>query len=190
MMHGPAGKFANHKEYACQSYRISVEEKIVSVDDDLDLSGKVDLLMNMPLFSILDPASLEILASSSKVLSFDTGQILFSQGDIGDEAHIIISGEAEVVTEGPEGDITVATIGQHQFIGEIAILIDVPRTATVTAMTDLTTLVVSKALFYSIITEFPSVGIEVMRELAHRLFQTTVQVRRLSGDTRQVQFLG
>lgn len=162
----------------------------MSVDDDLDLTEKVDLLMKMPLFSILDPPSLEILASSSDILTFDTGKVLFSQGDVGTEAYIIISGEAEVVTEGPEGDITVATIGQYQFIGEIAILIDVPRTATVTAMEDLTTLVVSKDLFYSIITEFPTVGIEVMRELAHRLFQTTVQLRRLSGETRQVQFLG
>lgn len=162
----------------------------MSADDDLDLSGKVDLLRKMPLFSILDPPSLELLASSSDVLTFDTGQILFSQGDVGNEAHIIISGEAEVVTEGPEGDITVATIGQHQFIGEIAILIDVPRTATVTAMADLTTLVVSKDLFYSIITEFPTVGIEVMRELAHRLFRTTAQVRQASSDTRHIQFSG
>lgn len=162
----------------------------MSVDDDLDLAGKVDLLMNMPLLSILDPPSLELLASSSDILTFDTGKVLFSQGDVGAEAYIIITGEAEVVTEGPEGDITVATIGQHQFIGEIAILIDVPRTATVTAMQDLTVLVVSKDLFYSIITEFPTIGIEVMREMAHRLFQTTVQVRRLSGDTKQVQFLG
>ena len=162
----------------------------MSVDDNLDLSGKIDLLVKMPLFSILDPPSLEILASSSDILTFGAGEVLFRQGEVGAEAHIIITGEAEVVTEGLEGDITVATIGQHQFIGEIAILIDVPRTATVTAMVDLTTLVVSKDLFYRIITEFPTVGIEVMRELAHRLFQTTIQVRQSSGDSKQVQLFG
>jgi CRP/FNR family cyclic AMP-dependent transcriptional regulator len=110
-------------------------------------------------------------------LTFGSGQALFCQGDVGNAAYIIMSGEAEVITEGPEGEITVATLGKNQFIGEISILIDVPRTATVTAMTELTVLVISKDMFYRMVTEFPTIGIEIMRELARRLFKTTVQLR-------------
>lgn len=162
----------------------------MSKGEELDLTGKVKLLSEIPLLSSIDPSNIAHLASSSDILSFGSGQILFRQGDIGKEAYIIISGEAEVVTEGPEGDIVVATIGQHQFIGEIALLIDVPRTATVVASGDLTTLMVSKEMFYHMLVEYPVVGIEVMRELADRLLRTTIQLRHVSGDIDTIHLSG
>jgi len=65
--------------------------------------------------------------------------------------------------KGPLEEIAVATVGQYQFIGEIAVLIDIPRTATVVALTHLATLVISKETFYRIVAEHPVVGIEFMR---------------------------
>lgn len=157
-----------------------------SLDRDVDLISKVGLLTKIPLFSRIGPSNLVLLASSSRVQTFPSRQILFRQGDAGKEAYIIISGEAEVITEGSEGETTVATIGQYQFIGEIAILIDVPRTATVVALTHLATLVISKEEFYRIVTEDPIIGIEVMRELARRLLKTTAQLRRAGTDSETV----
>lgn len=143
-------------------------------------ANKVDLIGKIPLFSEIGSSNRELVASSSKILKFETGEVLFRQGDVGKEAYIIISGEAEVTTEGPEGEISVATIGPSQFIGEIAILIDVPRTATVSALSDLTTLMISMDMFYHLVAEFPTIGIEVMRELAHRLYKTTTQLSQTS----------
>lgn len=151
---------------------------------------KVDLVAKIPLFSEIGAANREILASSSEVLKLDSGQVLFHQGDVGEQAYIIVKGEAEVTIEGPDGHIAVATIGPHQFIGEIAILIDVSRTATVTALTDLTVLMVSMEMFYRLVTEFPSIGIEVMRELARRLYKTTSQLRQVSTDYETIEFSG
>jgi CRP-like cAMP-binding protein len=85
-----------------------------------------------------------------------------------------------VVVSGDTGDITVARIGKNDFVGEIAILCDVPRTATVRATSDLITLVISKELFFRLITEFPQMAIEIMRELAHRLEKTTEQLRKVA----------
>ena len=51
-------------------------------------------------------------------------------------------------------------------------------------MVDLTTLVISKDLFYRMTTEFPAITIEIMRELAHRLEKTTIQVRQERSDTK------
>lgn len=158
--------------------------------EELDLSGKMKLLLEIPLLSRIGRSNIAHLASSSDILTFSSGQILFRQGEIGKEAYIIMNGQAEVVTEGPEGDISVATISQHQFIGEIALLIDVPRTATVVASGDLTTLMVSKEMFYHMLVEYPAVGIEVMRELADRLFKTTVRLRELSSDIDTVHLSG
>ena len=63
------------------------------------------------------------------------------------------------------------------FVGEIAILCDVPRTATVTATGDLSTLKITKELFFRLVRDFPEIGIEVMRVLAHRLDATNAQLR-------------
>ncbi len=73
--------------------------------------------------------------------------------------------------------MVVATLKQNEIVGEIAILCDVPRTATVRAKTQLTTLRITKNLFFNLISEFPQIAVEIMRELAHRLEQTTTKLR-------------
>lgn len=166
------------------------EDQNVGPDEETELSGKIDLLTRIPLFAELDSANRRFLASASEILKFETGEILFRQGDVGKEAYVIVSGEAEIVTEGPEGDIVVATIGPNQFFGEIAILIDAPRTATVSALSDLTTLMISKEMFYSMVSEFPAVGIEIMRQLAQRLLRTTARLGQPSSDTETIRLSG
>jgi CRP-like cAMP-binding protein len=69
--------------------------------------------------------------------------------------------------------IKVATLGKNDIIGEIAILCDVPRTATVVAHGNLETLRVSKDGFFHLVAQFPQVGIEVMSALASKLHRTT-----------------
>lgn len=162
----------------------------MSPHEEMDLDSRVEVLGRIPLLSEISASHRELLASSSKVLTFDSGQILFRQGDVGNAAYVIIAGEAEVVTEGSEGEIAIATIGQYQFIGEIAILIDVPRTATVVATAELTALVISKEMFYRLVTDYPEIAIEIMRELAGRLFKTTVQVSQAGSDIETVQLSG
>lgn len=154
----------------------------MNLNEEVDLLCRIDLLRKIPLISKLDPSKLELLAFNSETLTFASGDILFRQGDIGNSAYIVISGEAEIISEGPGGEITVATLGENQFIGEIAILIDVPRTATAKAMTELHALVISKDLFYRMVTEFPTIGIEIMRELANRLEQTTANLTQARND--------
>jgi CRP-like cAMP-binding protein len=102
-----------------------------------------------------------------------SGDELFHQGDYGDAAYIILEGEADVLVDTPHGAVKVATLGKNDIIGEIAVLCDVPRTATVVAHGDLETLRVSKDGFFHLVTQFPQVGIEVMSEIASRLHHTT-----------------
>ena len=143
----------------------------------MSLNEEVDLLRNVPLFAKIEPSKLKLLAFTSERLTFAPGQELFHQGDMGDNAYIIMEGNANVIVSTSAGDITVAKVGRHEIIGEIAILCDVPRTATIKAETELTTLVISKDLFYRLVGEFPQMAIEIMRELAQRLEKTTAQLR-------------
>ena len=98
---------------------------------------------------------------------------MFHQGDFGDAAYIVLQGKADILVDTLEGAIKVATLGKGDIIGEIAILCDVPRTATVVAQGDLETLRVAKDGFFHLVTQFPKAGIEVMCALASKLHQTT-----------------
>ncbi len=143
----------------------------------MSLNEEVDLLRKIPLFAKIDPSKLKLLAFTSERLTYGAGQELFHQGDVGDKAYIIIDGEADVLVDTPSGELAVAKLKQNDLVGEIAILINVPRTATVRAGSELTTLAISKDQFFRMIGEFPDMAVEIMRELAHRLERTTNQLQ-------------
>ncbi len=154
---------------------------MASTNEQSYLEKRFELLKQVPLISGIDSSKLEILAFTSETRTFESGCVVFKQGELGNEAHVIVSGEVEVITEGLEGDIAIATLGPNQIIGEIAILVDVPRTATVVAMTELTTLVITKDAFYRMVSAYPTVAVQIMRELATRIALTTGQVREVQG---------
>jgi CRP/FNR family transcriptional regulator, cyclic AMP receptor protein len=143
----------------------------------VSLNEEVELLRNIPMFSKIDPSKLKLLAFASERVIFGQGQELFHQGDSGDTAYIIIEGNANVLIDSPGGELAVAKIGKNELVGEIAILCDVPRTATLRADDQVTTLAISKDLFFQMVREYPDMGIEIMRELAQRLEQTNAQLR-------------
>lgn len=142
----------------------------------MSLNEELEALRGVPLFARIDPAKLKLLAFTSERLVFPAGSELFHQGDAGDAAYIVLDGEADIVVDTPAGENVVARIARHEFVGEIAILIDTPRTATVRAKTDLSTLVITKEAFLEMASDFPDVSIEIMRELARRLAATMEQL--------------
>lgn len=147
----------------------------------MSLNEEVELLRNIPMFAKMEPSKLKLLAFTSERLTYESGQALFNQGELGDAAYIIVEGEADVIVDTPKGQLTVATLTRNDFVGEIAILCDVPRTATICAKTRLVALVISKELFFRLISEFPQMAVEIMRELAHRLQETTEKLSAAGG---------
>ena len=150
-----------------------------------DLQEDVDLLRNVPLFRNLDAAKLKLLAFTSERLTYSAGESLFNQGDSGDTAYVIVQGEADIIIDTPAGPITVATVKQNDWVGEIAILCDVPRTATITAKSKLVTLRISKDVFFQLIMQFPQMSVEVMRELAFRLERTNRKLQEAVGKLKE-----
>lgn len=135
----------------------------------MSLREEVELLQRIPLFANVEASKLKLLAFTSERIAFESGQVLFRQGDAGDAAYIIIEGEAEVLVSGASGPIQVAVLGRNDIVGEIAILCDVPRTATIRALQRLVCLRISKDLFLRLINEFPQIAVAVVRELASRV---------------------
>lgn len=148
----------------------------------MNLNEEVEILKGVPIFAKMEPAKLKLLAFTGERMTFAEGQELFHQGDPGDAMYVILAGVADVVIDSPAGPITVAQLKRNNFVGDMAILGDVPRTATIKAREPLTTLKISKDMFYRLVTEFPQMAIEMMRELAHRLEDTNQKLRAATAN--------
>jgi len=148
----------------------------------LMLKDEVQTLRQVPLFAGVAPAKLKLLAFTSERIAFEEGQTLFNQGDQSDAAYVIIDGMADVLVDTVSGQISITHLSRNALVGEIGILCDVPRTATVKAMTALETLKIEKRNFFRLIEEFPQMAAEVVRELAARLAQTTSDLTQTRNE--------
>lgn len=142
----------------------------------MQLNDEVKMLKQVPLFVGVSPAKLKLLAFTSDRVAYRAGEVLFRQGDTGDAAFVILSGKADVVVERSEGPFKVAEVQENAIVGEIAILCDIARTATVVAKTQVEALRISKETFVKMLADFPEMSIEVLRVLADRLSRTTIEL--------------
>ncbi|MCF3642658.1 cyclic nucleotide-binding domain-containing protein [Rhizobium sp. TRM95111] len=140
------------------------------------LNDEVQMLKRVPLFAGVSPAKLKLLAFTSDRVNFAAGEVLFRQGETGDAAYVILSGKAEILVETSGGEFKLADVELNSIVGEIAILCDVTRTATIRAVTPLDALRIRKEHFLKLLTDFPEMTIEVMRVLADRLSRTTTEL--------------
>ena len=152
----------------------------------MSLKQEFELLRRVPYFAEIEPARLKLLAFMSERVGFDPGKLLMRQGDPADAAYLIIEGDVEIVLETPAGQFTVATLGAHEIVGDMGILGNVPRAATVRAKDRVIALRISKEPFMRMVREFPSMAVSIMQELAQRLEATN---RQLSGAVAEVKRL-
>jgi CRP/FNR family transcriptional regulator, cyclic AMP receptor protein len=143
----------------------------------INLNEEVELLKGVPIFAKIEQSKLKLIAFTSERMTFPAGQELFHQGDHGDAMYVILDGVADVLIDTPAGQIAIAELKKNGFVGEIALLCDVPRTATIKAREQLVTLKISKDMFYRLVAEFPQMAVEVMRTLAHRVEDTNQKLR-------------
>jgi CRP/FNR family transcriptional regulator, cyclic AMP receptor protein len=129
---------------------------------------KAAALGRCPFFAKLSRGELKQLAKATEDLEVGEGKVLTRQGDSGREFFVIIDGEATVTKDGKE----IRRLGAGDFFGEIALLEDRPRTATVAAQTPLRFFVLTRQSFRSLLAHQPELEEKVSAALAERL-QTT-----------------
>jgi CRP/FNR family transcriptional regulator, cyclic AMP receptor protein len=125
----------------------------------------LDHLATVPLFSACSKKELQAVARSSDEISLGPGRVLCEQDTVGREAFVILEGTAEVRRNGRK----VATLGPGACLGEMALLDHGPRTATVTATTDMKVLVLGAREFSAIIDEVPPIAHKLLKALAGRV---------------------
>jgi CRP/FNR family cyclic AMP-dependent transcriptional regulator len=128
---------------------------------------KVEALKRAPLFAGLSKKELAQLARVTEDLEVPAGQVLCREGDTGREFFVIVEGEADITSRGKR----VAERVSGDFVGEIALLEDTQRTATVTATTPLRVFVLTREDFRKLVRENPNVEQKVMQALARRVVQ-------------------
>jgi len=144
----------------------------------MSIIDEVEALRRVPYFATMDPVKLKLLAFASDRFQLPAGGVICRQGEPGDAAYILLEGEADIVVTTEDGrQLTVAKVPKNTFIGEMAVLRNAPRNATVVAASPLTALKVGKDAFYQLLRDVPQLAFEVMRELAERVEDTTAKLR-------------
>ncbi len=134
---------------------------------------KLEHLAQVRLFSALTKKELTVIGQACDEVDVTAGTDVVSEGTAGHEFYLILDGSATVKRRGRK----VATLGPSQYFGELAILDKGVRTATVTADTPMTLLVIGQREFSAVLDEVPA--------LAHKLL-STMAARLREADERSV----
>jgi CRP-like cAMP-binding protein len=153
----------------------------------MSLKQEFELLRRVPIFAEIEPSKLKLLAFMSERVGFDAGKLLMRQGDPADAAYLIIEGHADVILETPAGPMIVATLSANETVGEMGILGNVPRAATVRAKDRVVALRISKESFMRMVREFPSMSVSIMQVLAHRVESTNKQLSTALAEVKQLR---
>ncbi|MDP6805252.1 MAG: cyclic nucleotide-binding domain-containing protein, partial [Rhodospirillales bacterium] len=144
------------------------------------LGAIVSLLGSIPLFSGVDRSNLKLLGFTSERVTFEAGQTVFRQGEEGDKAYVVVDGAADVILESQAQETEVAEVGPNEIFGELALLCDTPRSATVRARTPLTVLGISRDVFLTLLEGNREIAVHVTRAVAGRLESTMRDYGRLA----------
>jgi CRP-like cAMP-binding protein len=131
----------------------------------LHKDAKMELLKRVPLFSKLDKKGLQDVAHIADELDLPAGKEMATEGDRGREFFVLVKGQAEVTRNGTR----INTVSEGDFFGEIALVTKMPRTATVTAISNVDVLVITERAFDDLLKKSPEIGRRVAEALAERV---------------------
>lgn len=132
--------------------------------------AKVELISKVPLLARCSKKELGLVAAVADLVAFPEGETLMQEGKLGYEFFIIVGGGVRVSRRGRK----LADLGAGDWIGEIALISNVPRTATVVATSPVQALVLTRREFSGLMYDVPSIAEKVMAALGERLASHTI----------------
>lgn len=130
-----------------------------------DLRPRHAVLRRSHLLQGMSDRALEAIGELMDDVRFRRGEVIVREGDVGDAFYLITSGSAQVDQNGSH----LRTLADGDFFGEISLIDGQPRTATITAVTDLEAVKVGRVHFQQLVDEHPSIRLELLMALTERL---------------------
>ena len=128
------------------------------------------LILHIPIFSRLKGKELRSIEQCMKILEVIPGEIVFKEGEKGDYVCFVVEGSLDVLKKTESGEsIVISTLSKGRSIGEMAIIDDLPRSATVKAKDKSTLLTLSRESFDYILAKQPDIGVKILKGLASLL---------------------
>jgi len=142
----------------------------MSIEDDIALLARV------PALNLLGMAALQVLAIGAEQRDYGYGDVLFHQNDIADAGYVVRRGSFRVAAEdGPE-----VVVGAGELIGELALIVDMRRPATATALEHSTVVRVSRTLYQRVLESHPEAARRIRDDLAARTNAAATAIARLT----------
>jgi CRP-like cAMP-binding protein len=159
----------------------------------LSTQDTLDILRSVYIFESLSEPALMQIASHLDEVTVQAGEVVFAKGDLDDSMYIIIDGRVRV----HDGDLTVKVMEERTFVGEMALLHSLPRSASVTAIVDTRLFRLGRAVFYDVMEQHTDVVRSILSVLAGRLrdslheweqdFTYIQQVRHLTDAAAEIE---
>jgi 1-acyl-sn-glycerol-3-phosphate acyltransferase len=131
-------------------------------------------LRAIPFFRNLPAGALEAVAAQLQPEHHKRGDVVFHQGEPGETMYLVVSGQVEVLAGADQAPL--AALGPGSFVGELALLLGEPRSATLRVVADTWLWALHRADLDRLLTEYPVIGVELSRELGRRLVATNRQL--------------
>jgi CRP-like cAMP-binding protein len=149
-------------------------DRIVEALPSLSLMERIVFLRRVPLFVDLSPADLKHVAEVAVEQFYPDGEVIAEQGEPGDEMYVVVSGEMRVLLSRDGGSpAEVARRASGDYVGEMAVISQAPRMASLVAAGPVRALTIDRRRFERILRERPEASLAVMRELCNRLVEFT-----------------
>lgn len=133
-----------------------------------------DIIEKSHLFKSLDPEARRDVLESGYVMSYGDGDVVMKQGDPGDTMYLIMRGKVRVETETPAGRVQLAELGRDACVGEVAVLTEQNRTATVTAIGDVDAVAFAKHRVMRVLDKHPKVR-EILESIVQARAEDTIE---------------
>jgi CRP-like cAMP-binding protein len=154
----------------------------------VDVFQEAAMLRNVPLFGGLSPGQLKLLAFTSSEFCFEPGDALMRKGERADSAFVILEGTVEVVAQTKDGnEYVIAVHGPNGIVGEMGVISDSPRSATVRAREHVRALRIAGDVFLRLACESPQRALFVMRQLSDRLQHENAVLASLREELQAAQ---
>ncbi|HUF74982.1 MAG TPA: GGDEF domain-containing protein [Longimicrobiales bacterium] len=154
------------------------------------MASPPELLRRVPLFEGLGPEDLQWIAKATHVRSFAAGESIFEIGEPGRSLYILTAGNVQVLHPNEPTSYQLARLGPGDFLGEMAVLNDSPRSATARAIGAVQALVLEKGDFRQLVLERPDVSLKLLEAMAQRIRKADEQISGLSTEAVRDRLTG